>query len=45
MGILVALLLGSVVFLCTIVIVAALMMRGQWEHLGGGSGEHRTPRQ
>ncbi|HEX8729910.1 MAG TPA: hypothetical protein VF739_14865 [Ktedonobacterales bacterium] len=34
-GLLVVLALASIVFLSVIVIVAALMLRGQWEKLGG----------
>jgi hypothetical protein len=40
----VALLLASVVFLATVLLVAALMMRGQWEKLGGTAGDERARR-
>lgn len=42
--VLVALLLASIVFLSTVLIVAALMMRDQWEKLGGTSPDGSTRR-
>ena len=43
--VLVALLLASIVFLSTVLIVAALMMRGQWEKLGDTSPDGSTRRE
>ena len=42
---LVVLLLASIVFLSTVLIVAALMMRGQWEKLGDTSPDGSTRRE
>lgn len=43
--VIVALLLASIVFLSTVLIVGALMMRGQWEKLGGTPRDGSAPRE
>ena len=40
MSVLVALGLGSVVFLSVVLIVAALMLRGSWEKMGSNDPSH-----
>ncbi|HEX9035633.1 MAG TPA: hypothetical protein VF808_01430 [Ktedonobacterales bacterium] len=43
-GLLVGLALGSIIFFSVILVTAALMMRGQWDKLGGGAPpEPRDP--
>jgi hypothetical protein len=45
-SVLVPLLLGSIVFLSTLLIAGALMLRGQWEKMGVGdeTARERRPR-
>jgi hypothetical protein len=42
--VLIPLLLGSIVFLTTLLIAGALMLRGQWEKMGVGDGSTRERR-
>jgi len=38
----IALLLASIVFLCVVLLVGALMLRGQWEKMGTGTADKGT---